>query len=337
LLLTHPQNPFPKPFTQLETLHLDLGGGHGDDASSIHNILMDMHNLTSFSLCLPNCDLTTCRIQGINYDYDFPSLKSFSLLGWADSTSNLANFLDRHQSIERLHLCISSDEDNEVELPATALPHLRALSLPEVNMSQSFNLFSQFLSPASARPIAQLRLNGLHESCIPILKNATKRLTCLEIWSYDAEEWRQDSKKLPFEDVLPALPELLEVSLHLPTENTSWRNDNDERVHPDPISLQDLRRLLSAFPPDTKICVVRMSDTRGDALPPDFIEELADVVPASLEFILWDVCGERTLYELHRTDDGKVEAKEGQPIPVRITTEADSWTSESVLDHLPES
>jgi hypothetical protein len=71
-----------------------------------------------------------------------------------------------------------------------------------------------------------------------------------------------------------------------------------------------------------------MVDERGHSLPGDFLADLSDLVPPSLEYIRWDIDGKQLLYRLERTPDGRTEAKECGPVrPSRPTTEADGWTS----------
>jgi hypothetical protein len=78
-----------------------------------------------------------------------------------------------------------------------------------------------------------------------------------------------------------------------------------------------------------------MADERGHRLPADFLADLSDLAPPSLEFIRWDIGGKRLLYRLERTAIGRIEAKECEPVrPSLPTAEADAWTSESTLDHL---
>ncbi len=78
-----------------------------------------------------------------------------------------------------------------------------------------------------------------------------------------------------------------------------------------------------------------MADERGLPLPTDFLSDTSGIAPPSLECIRWDINKKKLLYELEKTADGRTEAKECEPVrESRPTTEADAWTSESILDHV---
>lgn len=221
---------FPSPFEQLLTLSLDLSGGHGDDASQVHQLLHSIHKLTSLSLRVPTCDLDACRIQGLGYDYHFPNLTSFSLHAWLDARSGLADFLLRHPSITTLDLDIDSYDKRSIRVAASGLPHLRALAVGHT--SQSHHLLSALLSSTASRQITHISLDALYQKTLPILASAGPYLHCLELSTYHVDEWREDPKKLPLRELLPSLPELVEFALDCPTGNTS--------CHPAPIDVNDL-------------------------------------------------------------------------------------------------
>lgn len=200
-------------------------------------MLHSAHKLTSLSLQLPSCDLEDCRVQGITYDYHFPDLESFSLHGWLNSRTALADFLLRHPSITTLSFSLSTEDDSSMEVAASTLPCLRALALNNTFRTQ---LFFNLLSASASRHITHLRLNGLHQDHFPNLTDVGCSLQCLELSAYSAHEWRKDSGTSRLRKLLLSLPELLEIALDCQSGNTHFRNEANEWVHPDPIDLDDL-------------------------------------------------------------------------------------------------
>jgi len=84
------------------------------------------------------------------------------------------------------------------------------------------------------------------------------------------------------------------------------------------------RRLLSSFPPITKIRAVGLIDYRGLPLPSDFLSDLSAIAPPSLEYFRSETDGKVLLYKLHKAEGGRIEARESEPVrEVRPTTEPD--------------
>lgn len=230
-------------------LNLDLSGGHGDDASQVHQMLHHTHKLTSLSLQLPGCDLENCRIRGITYDYHFPELESFSLHGWVTSGPELPDFLLRHPLIKNLCFSLSSDEEDGIQMAANAIPNLRALSINEMSR---LRILSEFLASSTPRQIKYLRLESWKTEYLATLRDAGKDLQCLEMSTYNIDEWREDASKSPLRSLMPSLPELLEFTLDCPTGSTLWKNENGEWQNPEPIDSDDL------------VCSTRESSTYSD-------------------------------------------------------------------------
>lgn len=228
---------FPTPFEQLLTLHFDLCGCHGDDASQVHQILHAMPKLTSLSLQMPSCDLENCRLQGITYDYDFPNLRSINIYGWLDLASGLLDFFHRHPSITTLSFSMESDDEDDLTIPATTLPDLRALAVDNIF---STCILSELLSSSSLRKITYLSLKELPHKFLPLLAVVGQSLHCFELRTYRVDEWREDPDELHLKELLPSLPELLEFALDFPTGNTSRTNEAGEWVHPAPVDVEDL-------------------------------------------------------------------------------------------------
>jgi hypothetical protein len=235
------QRLFPCPFEELLTLHLDIRGGHGNDAAQVHQLLHSARKLTSLSLELPSCDRETCRVQGITYDYHFPALTSFSLRGWADSRSRLPEFLLRHRSIKSLYFDIFGDDEDTFKITATALPSLRAVAAENISRPQ---LLLQLLKSPAALQITHIRLGQVPQksTSLPILANYVPSLRCLELSNIDVNFWRKEPKVRWLKRILTSLPGLVELALRCSTRDTLWNNEAGVWVQPDPMDMNDLVR-----------------------------------------------------------------------------------------------
>jgi hypothetical protein len=90
----------------------------------------------------------------------------------------------------------------------------------------------------------------------------------------------------------------------------------------------DLATILTLLPPTSQIKVLRLTDTRGEALPEDFLADFPPV-PAGVEYIDWKA-EEKVLYRLER-DGVKVKAIACQPL--RVKKEGRDWTEMRTMDH----
>src|SRR5271154_3002851 len=75
---------------------------------------------------------------------------------------------------------------------------------------------------------------------------------------------------------------------------------------------------------------VRMTDGRGLSLPTEFLADMPSV-PPSLEYVQWEIGGEKLLYHLKRYK-GKTVAVECEPLRAASHAHFKSWTDESALD-----
>ena len=88
------------PFPHLRTLHLDTSGAHGDDGTCIETLLKFSPNLEELHFEWPNCDLQSCQIQNVSWNYDFPNLKRLKIRGWDFAPPALKRFLKRCENVE---------------------------------------------------------------------------------------------------------------------------------------------------------------------------------------------------------------------------------------------
>ena len=87
--------------------------------------------------------------------------------------------------------------------------------------------------------------------------------------------------------------------------------------------------MITLLSKDTRIRALRMSDKRGFKLPDEVLENFPEI-PASLEYLKWDVGENGLLYRLERIE-GRVRAVEcealGKP------GDRESWVVERVLEY----
>jgi hypothetical protein len=228
---------FPAPFSELLKLRLNISDCHGNDASQIHRLLHSTQKLNSLTLRLPYCYLEGCRIKGLTFDYHFSSLEDFSLHGWIDPSFGLADFLLRHSSIRTLSLLIDSEMDDDVEIASMALPNLRALALES---SGTLQLLPQLLSSSASRQIKHLRLEQSITNCIPVFANVGQSLHCLELSTYQFQEWREDVNALSLVELLRHLPELLEFTVYCHTGTIYYSDTDAVGVQQAPLDFNDL-------------------------------------------------------------------------------------------------
>jgi hypothetical protein len=91
-----------------------------------------------------------------------------------------------------------------------------------------------------------------------------------------------------------------------PAFSSHWKAAN--------LTLLIQRRLLSSFPPNPNIRAIRMRDNRGLPLPAESLLYLSDIAPPSLKYIRWDIDGKQHLYKLRKSVDGRMEARESEPV-----------------------
>ena len=224
---------FPSHFENLESLELDLSGGHGDDATEVDKMLRMIRSVKRLVLDLPTCDLESCRIQGLSYEYHLPKLENLSLSVYDSPGSGLVEFLVRHTSVEIL--CLNFDSDESLQFSETTLPGLRALKVNSFGRS----LFHGLLSQSAARPLDHLDAGSWNKDSYAEIPKLAATLTCLEIQdSFDA--WREGDFPQQLKEILSQLPNLQELALDLPTGNTSWRNEDGTRGGPRPMDADDL-------------------------------------------------------------------------------------------------
>jgi hypothetical protein len=230
-LATGAINPIPYPLTTLELLNLDLSGAHGDDGKDFDMMLRQTHKLRSLTLNLPGCDLENCRIRRISYEWNFPRLTNLDLSVYVDQPSGLVDFLSRHSTIKVLGLRVDSEEP--VRIAPEILPNLSALRKGYQRGNETLN---DLLS--SSRSVAYLHLDSpLYGDSFRIdIKNPAV-LRCLEIESIS---WVKLVENKALKELVTQFRGLQEFGLTFQSEDTSWKEDDGSRHHPESLNVNDL-------------------------------------------------------------------------------------------------
>ncbi|KAF2744970.1 hypothetical protein M011DRAFT_505592 [Sporormia fimetaria CBS 119925] len=344
-------------FPALTNLRIDASTAHGDNGQLVEHIFKNSPNLERLDFVYPGCDLYTCQIQNITWDYDFPHLKRLEVRGWDFNRRTFAHFLTRCSNVEvftdgvdYIHSTPepefqSKPQDPEavlppVPLPVTAFPNLRALCMNTFSRSETRNLYHWF-DPQAARPIQHVMLGGSLSNMQAIANG--KQLKVLEVRSTNIKDWRPTPGALSYAaselvTLLPKLPSLQELALGMDSGclNYSYRNDDgsEEVVVVPPMNVDDLKHVISLLPPSTQIRALRLWDTQADALPQSLLDDFY-AVPASLEYISWEG-KEKRLYRLEKME-GTVRAVECEVPRQRRQnewrTEDDDWLEDRILDY----
>jgi hypothetical protein len=218
-------NPFLVPFERLESLNLQLDGGHGEDARDFDAMLGKLSILRSLTLSLPSCDLENCRIKGLTYDWTFPLLEHLSLSAYVNDDSGLPQFLSRHPSIQSLDYDL--DSDKPITDPFARLSNLLALNVkPQYQNKDRLGVIPS---------LKQLRINSSFHDMEPVFSLATPTtLRCLDI---QTSYWSEEGVRNLIKDVLPKLTELAEFGVEFQSENLSWYEDG-KRFTQEPLGLE---------------------------------------------------------------------------------------------------
>ncbi|KAJ4299683.1 hypothetical protein N0V90_004929 [Kalmusia sp. IMI 367209] len=163
------------PFSSLRELHLDASGGHGDNGTAIDALLKASPNIETLVFRWPVCDLDTCQIQNITWDYEFRNLKRLDVAGYDFAPVAFKAFLERCGGVEVLsdkaETVFYTDSDDGVEtgvnskggeeekcaLEPSMFPHLTTLRVSSESDCRSLGMW---FDPIVNRPIRHLRLSG---------------------------------------------------------------------------------------------------------------------------------------------------------------------------------
>ncbi|KAF2004188.1 hypothetical protein P154DRAFT_50555 [Amniculicola lignicola CBS 123094] len=179
-------------FPGLKELSLDASTAHGDKGDVVEWLLSNSANLETLKFTYPGCDLDTCQIKGLTWNYTFPNLRVLELEGYDFDAGGSTQFLSRCANIEFLkdgldwdqYEC-SEDEKTKRALSITALPKLRALCLGRWGAVRKLE---NWFSIEAKREIRHLRI-GTQWPQLKELGVLGGRLKCLEI-DGSVTDWR---------------------------------------------------------------------------------------------------------------------------------------------------
>lgn len=156
--------PPPPPgttFEALKDLRLDTSSAHGDDGTTVDTLLKTCPNLSTLHVEWPPCDLESCQIKNLSWDWDFPQLEHLHTSGWNFAPASYTNFLVRHPDLTSIEERVDGPYESEqcgsapVRLPTTALQKLRVL---EKEYKDTYSL-RDYSDPVASRPIHTLVLH----------------------------------------------------------------------------------------------------------------------------------------------------------------------------------
>ncbi|KAF2251514.1 hypothetical protein BU26DRAFT_549972, partial [Trematosphaeria pertusa] len=203
---THEVDEVPPPevsFPALKELEINAVTAHGDNGAAIDKLLKGSSGLESLDLKWPQCNLDSCQITNITWDFTFERLRTLSVDGWDFNPPAFLSFLARCPNVERFYDGVYTypGDDREVgeslRLPASTFPNLKALEGAGCSPPRSLD---EWFDPAASRPIERLRVGvlrspGAEENGSAWAAHA-KSLKVLKIYSNvrDWRPWKLDSE-----------------------------------------------------------------------------------------------------------------------------------------------
>jgi hypothetical protein len=208
---SHELHKVPSPqvaFPNMKELMIDATTAHGDDGAAVDTLLKGCPHLESLIFDWPNCDLESCQIKNVTWNYSFPQLRRLMLRGNGFAPQAYIDFLARCPEVEEYRDAISFYELVEggaevefplmrfakIRFPIDVFPRLRILS----GHSHSLRLDEWFDENhvEGGRPIESLDISsgqnsGALKELLDLSDAARGRLKYLSIGTY-AGEWRVD-------------------------------------------------------------------------------------------------------------------------------------------------
>jgi hypothetical protein len=269
----HKVRPAGVAFPSMRELRIDASTAHGNEGDAVEHLLKSCPSLETLDYEYPGCDLETCQIKGITWDYTFPKLRSLSVRGFENSPKKYIEFVTRCPTIEAFFDGLDaydSDYDEKVSYPNEALPNMLQLCVP----GGGYRSLDQWFSSINDRPLHHIRVESAHrwsQFKSITLGNVSSTLKCLEFgggaldWrpvkpyeadSDDDEETIQKEKEeydqrereregynyLPkaVKDLLPKLDGLRELGVSLDSNNISMSDGHGGWSGPPPMTFTDL-------------------------------------------------------------------------------------------------
>ncbi|ORY19026.1 hypothetical protein BCR34DRAFT_260438 [Clohesyomyces aquaticus] len=333
----------PVQFPELKELRLDCSTAHGDAGLAVEAILKESPKLEILEFAYPGCDLETCQIRNISWDYRFRGLRELDVQGYDFDSGAFARFLRNHAAVEMFRDGLDGD-NQEVEMGMETLPRLEKLYVTAYTSSRSLR---DWFSEDAKRPVSHLRVNWRSHRDLEDVATGNKVLECLEIdgnvgdWrprdidSSDEEAAKQENEAqdnyLPkaLKNILPEMGRLVELGVGLDSGNTSRRNGDGTWSSPDAMNATDLKCILSVLPIDGQIRALRVWDPEAEQLSEAFLKDFP-AIPDVLEYLCWQG-KESALYDFKRSNGG-VEAVRCEMMKPRSSR--GGWSEERILGRL---
>lgn len=326
----HHLPPRDVAFPQLTTLVLDASSAHGDNGTFVDSLLKRSPALQSLDFSWPICDLDSCQIKNISWEYDFARLRELKLAGYDFNPQALIAFLDRCPLVELFYDGVDTElwdendtgsDDAGADLDVAAVGpeklRLRPVTLPlvkelKLGESQKVRTTGEWFDPQAARPIRKLcikTVRAVEFTLEAVVEKLRERPTFeLRVLEVDAvvQAWRPgDSVSRPTKalgSLLALLPRLDEMGIGMESSLTSFKDDATGKwVHPPAATGDDLKRILELIPRESQLRVLKVWDTRAKALPQTFWDGLTSL-PSELEFLGWEG-EEKEWYRLERVGE----------------------------------
>ncbi|KAF2791514.1 hypothetical protein K505DRAFT_419092 [Melanomma pulvis-pyrius CBS 109.77] len=351
--LHHVRGPSPSQlFPLLRTLYIDASTAHGDNGSAVENLLSVCPALETLEFFWPGCDLLTCQIQNISWDFHWPALRVLRLYGSDFAPLALADLLEKHPTVENFVDGVDSDfrssfkESQSPRLKASCLPNVKAVNRAD----DSARFPEHWFDDEAGRKINHLGVPWGWNGGLEVSKTMARELKCLEINAGNVTNWRPDEPDSDDEEeekkrkeldpekkivksvrkILPELKGLRELGIRLESDSVTMTLPDGSHGSPPGMDEKDLKVVLSILTDQTNIRALRIWDTKGKPLPQSLLDDFPKI-PPSLEYLGWEA-EEKVLYRFER-DGGKVKAVSCEPLRVVEEEAKKDWSEKRILDY----
>ena len=182
----------------MRELRINADTAHGDEGDAIEHLLATSGGLELLVFRYPRCDLDTCQIKNITWNYTFPNLKFLDVDGYDFAPEAFQEFLERCENLEVFRDAIDRDYNSKgVTLPKSAMPKMRKL----YKRYGTTNDWTESFDPEAARPIEHLTVGGGPSTKFADIATgqAVRGLKTLEFEGH-CTDWRVREREPPSSD-----------------------------------------------------------------------------------------------------------------------------------------
>ena len=316
----------------MKSLSINCSGAHGDDGSPIEKLLQGLPNLRVLHIDAPNCDLESCRIQGLTWAYKFPQLTHFAISIFYRSAQDIASFLANHPNIRTLMF----DAEGEEPIPniSSLLPNLEALSMDHWGQTTREG-YTELLGTYPPRNITYFKTGGFPYCQYHLIPQYAPSLRCLEI-NLSIEDIRSENDQYCTTKALLALvPDLCELAINFSSSLTYYMCEEDGTSR-NPLSMDEeiLSKIIKALPKSSNLQVLRMKDHDDGKSSPLKVQSstfasLRENIPSSLKVLQWEIENSTIRYESEPGQSFRIVDPEQRQWPDTLL-----WIDASILKHL---